>query len=148
MSRWFRSEHMEYISLIVNEDAAHDCLADLGKLSAIQFTDLNPDLTPFQRRYVSFVRRCDELERKLRFFGNECDNFGLSLETAGDVESFLESAVGIAGRTGSGLSAGIAGGNNGGGKGASGTQLLESLEVELEGECSVPSPRGFYSFYI
>jgi hypothetical protein len=149
MSRWFRSEHMEYISLIVNEDAAHDCLADLGKLSAIQFTDLNPDLTPFQRRYVSFVRRCDELERKLRFFGNECDNFGLSLETAGDVESFLESAVGIAGRTGSGLSAGIAGGGtNGGGKGASGTQLLESLEVELEGECSVPSPRGFYSFYI
>jgi hypothetical protein len=150
MSRWFRSEHMEYISLIVNEDAAHDCLADLGKLSAIQFTDLNPDLTPFQRRYVSFVRRCDELERKLRFFGNECDNFGLSLETAGDVESFLESAVGIAGRTGSGLSAGIAGGNNGGGKGASGTQLLESLEVELEGECSVPSvpPRILFFLYL
>ena len=41
MSRWFRSEHMEYISLIVNEDAAHDCLADLGKLSAIQFTDVS-----------------------------------------------------------------------------------------------------------
>ena len=31
---------MEYISLIVNEDAAHDCLADLGKLGAIQFTDV------------------------------------------------------------------------------------------------------------
>lgn len=129
MSRWFRSEHMEYISLIVNEDAAHDTLADLGKLSAIQFTDLNPDLTPFQRRYVSFVRRCDELERKLRFFGNECDNFGLNLETAGDIENFLESNVSIlSGRTGSGLSAG------GGGKGTSGTQLLESLEVELEGK--------------
>ncbi|KAL3767608.1 hypothetical protein ACHAW5_004049 [Stephanodiscus triporus] len=128
MTRWFRSEHMEYISLIVNEDAAHDCLADLGKLSAIQFTDLNPDLTPFQRRYVSFVRRCDELERKLRFFGNECDNFGLNLETAGDIESFLEtSGAAVIGRTGSGLSAG------GKTKGASGTQLLESLEVELEG---------------
>jgi V-type H+-transporting ATPase subunit a len=120
---------MEYISLIVNEDAAHDTLADLGKLSAIQFTDLNPDLTPFQRRYVSFVRRCDELERKLRFFGNECDNFGLNLETAGDIENFLESNVSIlSGRTGSGLSAG------GGGKGTSGTQLLENLEVELEGK--------------
>ncbi len=133
MTRWFRSEHMEYISLIVNEDAAHDCLADLGRLSAIQFTDLNPDLTPFQRRYVSFVRRCDELERKLRFFGTECDNFGLRLENAGDIESFLDSNVGggiLGGRTGSGLSAG--GGNRG--KGASGTQLLESLEVELEGE--------------
>jgi V-type H+-transporting ATPase subunit a len=129
---------MEYISLIVNEDAAHDCLAVLGKLSAIQFTDLNPDLTPFQRRYVSYVRRCDELERKLRFFGHECDNFGLALESAGDVDSFLESSVSIVGRTGSstGLSAGGASGGSGS-KGASGTQLLESLEVELEGEFGV-----------
>jgi hypothetical protein len=42
MSRWFRSEPMEYISLIVNEDAAHDCLSDLGKLGVIQFTDVRP----------------------------------------------------------------------------------------------------------
>ena len=129
MSRWFRSEHMEYISLIVNEDAAHDCLSDLGKLSSIQFTDLNPDLTPFQRRYVSYVRRCDELERKLRFFGNECDNFGLELHGAGDVENFLDSNNGSV-RGGSSASAAVSGGS----KGASGTQLLESLEVELEGE--------------
>ncbi len=40
MAKWFRSEPMEYISLIVNEDAAHDCLADLGNLGAIQFTDV------------------------------------------------------------------------------------------------------------
>ena len=40
MARWFRSEPMEYVSLIVNEDAAHDCLADLGKLGVIQFTDV------------------------------------------------------------------------------------------------------------
>ena len=31
---------MEYVSLIVNEDAAHDCLADLGKLGVVQFTDV------------------------------------------------------------------------------------------------------------
>ena len=140
MSRWFRSEHMEYISLIVNEDAAHDCLSDLGKLSSIQFTDLNPDLTPFQRRYVSYVRRCDELERKLRFFGNECDNFGLELHGAGDVENFLESNNGsVSVRGGSSASA-----VSGGGKGASGTQLLESLEVELEGE----SLLFFYCYFI
>lgn len=35
---------MEYISLIVNEDAAHDCLADLGKLGVIQFTDVRAAL--------------------------------------------------------------------------------------------------------
>jgi hypothetical protein len=41
MTRWFRSEPMEYISLIVNEDAAHDCLGDLGKMGVIQFTDVS-----------------------------------------------------------------------------------------------------------
>jgi vacuolar-type H+-ATPase subunit I/STV1 len=32
---------MEYISIIMNEDASHDCLADLGKLGVIQFTDVS-----------------------------------------------------------------------------------------------------------
>jgi V-type H+-transporting ATPase subunit a len=32
---------MEYISLIVNENAAHDCLLDLDKLGVIQFTDVS-----------------------------------------------------------------------------------------------------------
>ena len=40
MAKWFRSEPMEYISLIMNEDAAHNCLGDLGKLGVIQFTDV------------------------------------------------------------------------------------------------------------
>jgi len=31
---------MEYISLIVNQDAAHDTLADLGSLGVVQFTDV------------------------------------------------------------------------------------------------------------
>lgn len=44
MARWFRSEPMKYISLIVNEDAAHDCLADLGKMGVIQFTDVSCNL--------------------------------------------------------------------------------------------------------
>jgi len=97
--------------MIVNEDAAHDCLADLGRLGVVQFTDLNPELTPFQRRYVSYVKRCDELERKLRFFGNECEKFNLEVDSAGDPENFLESSTHSK---------------------ESGAQLLEGLEVELE----------------
>jgi vacuolar-type H+-ATPase subunit I/STV1 len=41
MAKWFRSEPMEYISMILNEDAAHDCLADLGKMGILQFTDVS-----------------------------------------------------------------------------------------------------------
>lgn len=71
MAKWFRSEDMAYVSIIVNEDAAHTCISDLGKLGMIQFTDLNPELTAFQRRYVAYIKRIDELERKLSFFGEE-----------------------------------------------------------------------------
>jgi hypothetical protein len=56
-------------------------------------SQLNPDLTPFQRRYVSYVKRCDELERKLRFFAGECDRFNLELASAGDQESFIRSST-------------------------------------------------------
>jgi len=115
MAKWFRSEPMEYISIIINEDASHDCLADLGKLGVIQFTDLNPDLTPFQRRYVSYVKRCDELERKLRYFKGEIDKFDLESTSAGTIDQFLESDP-LVSTTGE----------------ASNGKLLESLEAELE----------------
>jgi hypothetical protein len=41
MARWFRSEPMDYVSLIVNEDAARDCLSELGALGVVQFTDVS-----------------------------------------------------------------------------------------------------------
>ncbi|GMH57987.1 hypothetical protein TrRE_jg6357, partial [Triparma retinervis] len=82
MSSWFRSTPMTYVSLLLNADAAPSTLSLLGSLSSISFTDLNPDLTPFQRRYIGFVKRCDELERKLRFFGGECDKFNLAVSRA------------------------------------------------------------------
>eukprot|EP00934_Nitzschia_sp_Nitz4_P008961 Nitzschia sp. Nitz4//scaffold21_size171442//20095//22959//NITZ4_002144-RA/size171442-snap-gene-0.66-mRNA-1//1//CDS//3329542360//8951//frame0 len=116
MSKWFRSEPMEYISIIINEDAAHDCLSDLGSLGVLQFTDLNPDLTPFQRRYVSFVKRCDDIERKIRFFNSEIGKFELEAASAGKVDSFL--ATGVAHSTGKPNK-------------SSGAQLLESLESDL-----------------
>jgi len=115
MAKWFRSEPMEYISIIINEDASHDCLADLGKLGVIQFTDLNPELTPFQRRYVSYVKRCDELERKLRYFNSEIDKFDLECTSAGTIDQFLDSNPQVS-STGE----------------ASNGKLLESLETELE----------------
>jgi V-type H+-transporting ATPase subunit a len=74
-------------------------------------------LTPFQRRYVSYVKRCDELERKLRFFANEIDKFELDIESAGLVDDFLVAASAPSPD----------------GKPQSGGPLLESLESELDG---------------
>ena len=72
-------------------------------------------MTPFQRRYVSFVKRCDELERKLRYFKTEVEKFDLESTSAGTIDQFLESDP-LLSTTGQ----------------ASNGKLLESLEAELE----------------
>ena len=63
---WFRSDEMTYVSLNFNQDAAHACVHQIGKLGTVQFIDLNTGKAAFQRRFVGQIRRCDELERKLR----------------------------------------------------------------------------------
>jgi len=64
----FRSEAMQLVQLFVQIDAAHDTVDELGKLGLIQFKDLNPDVSPFQRNFVNEVKKADEMERKMRFF--------------------------------------------------------------------------------
>jgi len=107
MASWFRSSPMSYVSLILHESCSHDTLTELGKLGIVSFTDLNPELTPFQRRYVTSVKRCDELERKLRFFTSECDRFSLPISQTQTTSTFLSRP--------------------------SETGILTSLETELEG---------------
>uniref|UniRef100_A0A7S1XVR6 V-type proton ATPase subunit a n=1 Tax=Phaeomonas parva TaxID=124430 RepID=A0A7S1XVR6_9STRA len=118
MGSWFRSEPMKYMSLIVHEDAAHAVVSALGRTGAVQFTDLNPEATPFQRRYVSAIKRCDELERKLRYFAAQVQEMGLTPQSAGSVDQFLRSSLFGPGRKDTAKS---------------GSHLLETLEGDLEG---------------
>ena len=91
MGTWWRSEEMTYVSLILSEDAAPACIRDLGTIGCFQFTDLNPELTPFQRRYVAFVKRCDEIERKIRYVNWEVKKMNVPSESSGTVDNFIES---------------------------------------------------------
>eukprot|EP01113_Clastostelium_recurvatum_P000805 TRINITY_DN1035_c0_g1_i7.p1 TRINITY_DN1035_c0_g1~~TRINITY_DN1035_c0_g1_i7.p1 ORF type:complete len:835 (-),score=318.82 TRINITY_DN1035_c0_g1_i7:212-2716(-) len=68
MGHLWRSEPMQLVQLFVQIEAAHDTVDELGNLGLIQFRDLNPDVNAFQRNFVNEVKRCDEMERKLRFF--------------------------------------------------------------------------------
>ncbi|KHJ98086.1 V-type ATPase subunit family protein [Oesophagostomum dentatum] len=61
----YRSEQMTLAQLFLQSEAAYQCVAELGELGLVQFRDLNPDTSAFQRKYVNEVRRCDEMERKL-----------------------------------------------------------------------------------
>ena len=92
MGSWWRSEEMTYVSLILSEEAAPTVVRELGILGCLQFTDLSPDLTPFQRRYVSSVKRCDEIERKIRFLHGEAKKMAVPITPGGEVADFVENA--------------------------------------------------------
>ena len=52
----------------------------------------------FQRRYVSYIKRCDELERKLRYIKGEIDRFGLDTEVDPsllNVQTILTRTLGV-----------------------------------------------------
>ena len=67
---------------------------------------------------MTYVRRCDELERKIRFFATEIGKFDLEQTSAGTVDQFLAKPQSVSG--------------SGEASKASG-QVLETLEAELEG---------------
>jgi len=71
MGSLFRSEEMVLCQLFLQSEAAYACVSELGELGLVQFRDLNPDVNAFQRKFVNEVRRCDEMERKLRFLEKE-----------------------------------------------------------------------------
>ena len=43
----------------------------MSPLGLAQFVDLNPDVSAFQRQFVGEVKRCEEMERKLRYVETE-----------------------------------------------------------------------------
>jgi len=71
MGTLFKSELMSRCQLYLPPEAAYNCVAELGELGLAQFVDLNPDVSAFQRQFVGEVKRCEEMERKLRYVETE-----------------------------------------------------------------------------
>ncbi|XP_002988745.2 V-type proton ATPase subunit a3 isoform X2 [Selaginella moellendorffii] len=84
----FRSEDMTLVQLIIPVESAHGTLTHLAELGALQFKDLNPEKSPFQRTYANQVKRCDEMLRKLQYFSDQLQKSGLA-STPSAVESDL-----------------------------------------------------------
>ncbi|XP_066300098.1 V-type proton ATPase 116 kDa subunit a 1-like isoform X5 [Branchiostoma lanceolatum] len=84
MGSLFRSEEMTLAQLFLQSEAAYACVSELGELGLVQFRDLNPDVNAFQRKFVNEVRRCDEMERKLRFLEKEIKKAGIPIVDTGE----------------------------------------------------------------
>ncbi|XP_063911507.1 V-type proton ATPase 116 kDa subunit a 1-like isoform X4 [Zophobas morio] len=84
MASLFRSAEMTLCQLFLQSEAAYACVSELGELGLVQFRDLNPDVNVFQRKFVNEVRRCDEMERKLRYLEKEIKKDGIPMLDTGE----------------------------------------------------------------
>ncbi|CAL1535625.1 unnamed protein product [Lymnaea stagnalis] len=71
MGSLFRSEEMRLCQMFLQTEAAYACVSELGELGLVQFKDLNSKVNAFQRTFVAEIRRCEEMERKLRYTEKE-----------------------------------------------------------------------------
>uniref|UniRef100_A0A1B6ILE6 V-type proton ATPase subunit a n=1 Tax=Homalodisca liturata TaxID=320908 RepID=A0A1B6ILE6_9HEMI len=71
MGDLFRSEEMALCQLFLQLESSYPSLSLLGEQGIVQFRDLNEGVNQFQRKFISEVRRCDEMERKLRYIEGE-----------------------------------------------------------------------------
>lgn len=71
MGSIFRSEEMTLCQIFLSSEAAYNCVSETGELGLVQYRDLNESVNSFQRKFVHEVRRCDEMERQLRYLEAE-----------------------------------------------------------------------------
>lgn len=118
MGSMFRSEEMALAQLFIQPEAAYFAISEMGESGCVQFRDLNEDVNVFQRKFVTEVRRCDEMERKLRYIESELQKDGVVIpdvhelpkapnpreiidleahleKTEGDIKELTESAVNL-----------------------------------------------------
>ncbi|XP_072298863.1 V-type proton ATPase 116 kDa subunit a 1-like isoform X2 [Eucyclogobius newberryi] len=84
MGELLRSEEMTLAQLFLQSEAAYCCVSELGEIGMVQFRDLNPDVNVFQRKFVNEVRRCEEMDRKLRFVEKEIKKANIEMVDTGE----------------------------------------------------------------
>ncbi|XP_062376974.1 V-type proton ATPase 116 kDa subunit a 1 [Sardina pilchardus] len=86
MGSFFQSEEMCLVQLFFQTESAHYCISELGNLGLVQFRDLNPDTSAFQRKFVNEVRKCEDMERILRLLQKEMLKSDIAVARGSDTE--------------------------------------------------------------
>ncbi|XP_067288956.1 V-type proton ATPase 116 kDa subunit a 2 isoform X2 [Pseudorasbora parva] len=82
MGSGFRSEEMCLAQLFLQSGSAYDCISELGEMGLVEFRDLNPSVSSFQRRFVSEIKRCEEMERILGYLLREIKKANIAVPEA------------------------------------------------------------------
>ncbi|KAM6358999.1 LOW QUALITY PROTEIN: V-type proton ATPase 116 kDa subunit a 3 [Alca torda] len=77
MGSLFRSEEVCLAQLFLQSASAYSCVSELGERGLLEFRDVpEPKVSPFQRRFVGEVRRCEEMEKTFTFLQQELRSAG------------------------------------------------------------------------
>ena len=88
MGEWFRSVPMAYVEILLHEDAVKASLRELGSLGCLEFTDLNSNMTFFQRPSINHIQACANIEKDVAFLKQFSVAAGVTLEE-GNTDDFL-----------------------------------------------------------
>jgi len=88
MGDMWRSQHMQLVQLIVQNDAAHAVVNKLGTVGLLQFRDMNAGTSFYKRSFVEEVRRCDELMRIMRIISEEFTNSSITLADKDEAKAY------------------------------------------------------------
>ncbi|CAD6968081.1 unnamed protein product [Tilletia controversa] len=88
----FRSATMSLIQLYIPSEVCHATVYELGQMGNIQFKDLNPDVTPFQRTFVADVRRLDDSDRRIRYLYEHIDKQAITVRPLQSALPFVNSS--------------------------------------------------------